>query len=544
MTIRHALRRALSEARSRAIEAGDIRLPEGVAPDTLPPVSVEQPARAEHGDYASNAAMQLAPLARANPMQLADGLRRHLQPPPGVAEVTVERPGFINLRLDPRWLAGQVGAVLADGPSWGRSDVAGGQAVNVEYISANPTGPLHIGNARGGFIGDVLANVLDATDHRVTREYYVNNAGSQIRDFGESVYLARTGQSGEAGYRGEYIQRLANDVPAEVIAAVNPLEAIGEWAWNRVFDDIKATLARLGMRFDVYKSETELHAAGEVERGVALLRERGWVYDADGAVWFRATAFGDEKDRVLIRSNGAPTYFAADVAYLLDKFERGFDRLVYILGPDHHGDVARLKGACAALGHDPERMEIIIYQHVSLAGGAKMSKRAGTFVSLDELVEEVGVDATRFFFSMRSSSQHLEFDLELAKRQSNENPVYYVQYAHARCCSILGKAAEMEVAIDASQAGRLLKHPSELGLIRHLVRLPEVVEDAAERRETHELPRYCMETASAFSAFYRDCRVLSDDVELSRTRLTLVDATRQVLANALGLLGISAPRSM
>jgi len=542
-TIRTELRDAVAAARDRAVAAGELQ----VGDSARPPIVITEPARPEHGDYATNVAMQLAPIVRAAPLQIAETLRRSLSLPAGVAEAIIEPPGFLNFRLDPGWVGSQVSTIRQAGGAFGRSEIGRGQRVNVEYISANPTGPLHIGNARGGFIGDVLASALEATGRRVTREYYVNDFGSQVRDFGESVYLARTGQSGEAGYKGEYIERIAAEVPDDVLASVNPLPAIGAWAWNRVFDDIKATLERLGMRFDVYTSERQLHDAGEVAEGIERLRAAGHVYEADGAIWFRATTFGDDKDRVLIRSNGAPTYFAADVAYLLDKFERGFDHLIYILGPDHHGDMARLKGATAALGHDPETMEIIIYQHVRLAGGAKMSKRAGTFVTLDELVSEVGPDATRFFFVMRSASQHLDFDLELAKSQSSENPVYYVQYAHARCCSILRLATERGVAAEESQAAELLRHPAEQALIRRLIALPDVIADAAERHATHELPRYAMEVASLFSQFYRDCHVLSDEpaeAAISSARLALVDATRQVLANLLGLLGVSAPESM
>ena len=542
-TIRTELRDAVAAARDRAVAGGELQIG-----DNAPPaIVVAEPARPEHGDYATNVAMQLAPIARAAPLQIAETLRRSLRLPAGIAEAVIEPPGFLNFRLDPGWVGSQVSIIRQAGATFGRSEIGRGQRINVEYISANPTGPLHIGNARGGFIGDVLASALEATGRRVTREYYVNDFGSQVRDFGESVYLARTGQSGEAGLKGEYIERIPAEVPDDVLASVNPLPAIGAWAWNRVFDDIKATLERLGMRFDVYTSERQLHDAGEVAEGIERLRAAGHVYEADGAIWFRATTFGDDKDRVLIRSNGAPTYFAADVAYLLDKFERGFDHLIYILGPDHHGDMARLKGATAALGHDPEAMEIIIYQHVRLAGGAKMSKRAGTFVTLDELVSEVGPDATRFFFVMRSASQHLDFDLELAKSQSSENPVYYVQYAHARCCSILRLATERGVAADESQAAELLRHPAEQALIRRLIALPDVIADAAERHATHELPRYAMEVASLFSQFYRDCHVLSDEpaeAAISSARLALVDATRQVLANLLGLLGVSAPESM
>ncbi|MDQ3880707.1 MAG: arginine--tRNA ligase, partial [Chloroflexota bacterium] len=515
-----------------------------------------------HGDFATNAAMRLAPLARANPMELAERLRRHVTLPEGVSETSVARPGFVNFRLDPAWVTRQVAAVIGAGASYGRVGAPaddGARRVNVEFISANPTGPLHIGNGRGAFVGDALASVLEATGHAVTREYYVNDYGSQIRDFGQSVYLARTGQSGEAGYRGEYIRQLAADVPGEIVSARNPLEGIGEFAWNRILDDIRRTVERLRIRFDVWKSESELHRAGLVAEGLRRLRDAGHTYEADGALWFRATAFGDDKDRVLVRSNGEPTYFAADVAYLLDKFGRGFDRLVYVLGPDHHGDVARLKGAAAALGYDAAAVEILIYQHVRLVREGQevsMSKRAGTFVTLDELVDEVGVDATRFFFTARSATQHLDFDLDLAKRQSNENPVYYVQYAHARCSSILRQAAARGVPVDAASGGvelngvdgagalELLVHPAEQTLIKKLLELPEVIGDAAARRETHELPRFCQDLASVFSQFYRDCQVLTEDGVLTSARLALVRATRLVLADTLGLLAIEAPDQM
>jgi arginyl-tRNA synthetase len=539
--IREQIRAALADARRRAIEAGDLPAP---ADAELPPIAVEHPARAEHGDYATNAAMQLAPIARANPMQIAETLARHLERPDGVAEISVERPGFVNFKLDPAWVGGQVGAILQAGEAFGRSAIGQGRSVNLEYISANPTGPLHIGNARGGFIGDAMASVLAATGHAVTREYYVNNAGKQVRDFGESLYLARTGQSGDAGYTGAYIRELAGQAPDEVVGSVNPLEAIGEWGWNRVYDDIKATLGRLRMEFEIYRSDLELAQEGKVTAGIERLRESGHVYDSEGAVWFRSTAFGDDKDRVLVRSSGEPTYLAGDVAYMIDKFERGFDDLVYIWGPDHHGTVPRMKAVAVALGFEPDRVQFIIHGYVRLANGQKMSKRAGTLITLDELIDEIGPDATRFFMTMRSATQHLELDLELAGKQSNENPVYYVQYAHARCSSILRNAAEQDVAADPTAGAEVLTHPAEQALIRRLLALPEVVVDAAVRRETHDLPFYCLETAQLFSAFYRDCRVLTDDARLSAARLALVQAARVVLANALGMFGVRAPDSM
>jgi arginyl-tRNA synthetase len=552
-SLREALRAALESARDRAEAAGDLGRPDGAA---WPPIGLDRPGRPEHGDYATNAAMQLAPVVRDAPMRIAETLRRHLGLPAGVADVEIAPPGFINLRLDPAWVAGQVGAILAAGDDFGRVRVAQPRTINVEFVSANPTGPLTVGNARGAFVGDLLCRVLEGVGHHVTREYYFNDFGSQVTNLGRSVLARRTGDSvPEDGYHGEYVAELAARIPEQVWTdatgpAADAGEVLGRWASEEIRGGIEASLARLGVRFDVWTGEGSLHDEGWVSRAVDQLRAGGHVFQADGATWFRSTAFGDDKNRVIFRSSGAPTYFASDIGYLAQKFSRGFDELVYVWGEDHHGTVARVRNAAEAMGHDRDAVQMILIAWVRFVRGGEvdsMSKRSGEFVSLDELLEEIGADAARWFFGSRAASSGIDFDIELAKRQSSENPVYYVQYAHARCSSILRKAADAGLVPDPSATAGLLAHPAEQALIRRLLALPEVVGDAAERRETHELTHYLLETAQLFSAFYRDCRVLPEtDAErpLSRARLALTDAARQVLANGLALLGISAPETM
>jgi arginyl-tRNA synthetase len=552
-SLRQTLRAAVADALDRAVAAGDLRLPEGA---TLPEIRIERPARPEHGDFASNAAMQLAPVVHAAPIQIAEVLRSHLGTPSGIDEVSVAPPGFINLHLDPAWVAGSVATIREGGPAFGRVQVAAPHRINVEFVSANPTGPLTVGNARGAFVGDLLSRVLEAVGHEVTREYYFNDFNAQVRNLGLSVLARHEGREvPEDGYHGDYVNEVATLVPDELwqqAAApdADPGEVLGRWASEQVRAGIEASLAVLGVRFDVWKSEGSLHAEGWVERALDQLRSTGDIYDEDGATWFRATAYGDDKDRVVIRSNGQPTYFASDIGYLAEKFSRGFNELVYLWGEDHHGTVARNKAAAQALGFKAEHVQYLLMAWVRFVRDGLevgMSKRAGEFVSLDELLAEIGADAARWFFGSRAPATGIDFDIELAKKQSAENPVYYVQYAHARCSSILRNGVAAGVTADASGAARLLRHPAEQTLIRHLLDLPDVVADAADRRETHELTRYLLESAQMFSQFYRDCRVLSEDPaerQLSEARLALTDATRTVLANGLGLLGITAPESM
>jgi len=420
-------------------------------------------------------------------------------------------------------------------------------------VSANPTGPLTIGNARGAFVGDLLCRVLEAGGQSVTREYYFNDSGAQVSNLGASVVAVRRSQPiPEEGYHGAYVEDLAREVPDEVwVAAEAPgadaADVVGRWAAGRVRAGIEASLERLGVHFDVWKSEGSLHAEGWVERAIERLRAGGHIYEQDGALWFRSTAFGDDKDRVIIRSDGRPTYFAADIGYVTEKFSRGFDHLIYIWGADHHGTVARLRNAAQAMGYDVDAVQVLLYSWVRfIRDGVEisMSKRAGEFITLDELLEEVGVDAARWFFASRAATTGIDFDIELAKKESADNPVYYVQYAHARIASILRKAADTGLA-PAINVDGLLGGVPEAALARAIVRFPEVVEDAARSEETHGVTAYATELATQFHAFYRDARVVdASEPERSSGRLALVSAARSTLANALGLLGISAPEAM
>ena len=557
--IRTQVRDAVRRAWDAAVGHGSLAAPDG---DGTPPaeVEIERPAKPEHGDLASNLAMKLARPYRRAPLDIARAIAAEIEAESGdpaiaspIASVDVAPPGFLNLRVSDRALEATIERVLADPAGWGRVPPIRPRRVNVEFVSANPTGPLTIGNARGAFVGDLLCRVLEAGGQTVTREYYFNDSGGQIDKLGASVAAARRGEPvPEDGYHGEYVANLAASVPADVAAAADAPGAdaaavLGHWAAGQVRSQIEASLERLGVHFDVWKSEGSLHAEGWVDRAIERLRAGGHVYEEDGALWFRSTAFGDDKDRVIIRSNGQPTYFAADLGYVTEKLSRGFDHLIYIWGADHHGTVARLRNAATAMGFDAEAVQVLLYSWVRFVRDGvevSMSKRAGEFLTLDELLAEVGVDAARWFFASRAATTEIDFDIELAKRQSNENPVYYVQYAHARIASILRKAAEAGLVPAANVADRLAGAP-EAALARAVVRFPEVVEDAVQSEETHGVTAYATELATQLHAFYRDARVVDpDEPDLSAARLALVAATRTTLANALGLLGISAPDSM
>ena len=551
--VRDELRRAVEQA----VAAG--ALPVAATGPEAPPIEIERPADARHGDLASNVAMKLARPCRMAPLAIGAAivaeLERHVaeDPTAPIASVQLAPPGFLNLRLADHALESTIEGALRAGPAWGRVSDAAPRSVNVEFVSANPTGPLTIGNARGAFIGDLLSRVLEAGGQRVTREYYFNDAGAQIRNLGASVAAVRRGDAPpEDGYRGAYVQELAADVPPETLVAAGEADAdeadvLGRWAAGRVREGIEASLARLGVHFDVWTSEGRLHEEGWVQRGIERLRERGHLYEQDGALFFRATDFGDDKDRVIIKSNGWPTYFAADIGYVTEKLSRGFDHLIYIWGADHHGTVARVRGAAAAMGYDVDKVQILLYSWVRFVRDGvevSMSKRAGEFITLDELLGEVGVDAARWFFASRAATSAIDFDIELAKKQSSENPVYYVQYAHARIASILRKAADAGLQPADSLRGVLAGAP-EAALARAVVRFPEVVEDAVAAEETHGITAYATELATTFHAFYRDARVVDpEEPARSAGRLALAEAARVTLANALGLLGISAPDSM
>ncbi len=556
--VRTVVRQAVRSAWQRAIDAGT--LPS--VPHEGPPVDVEveRPADPAYGDFASNLALKLARPYGRPPLEIALALAAALDGGAGsTGDVAVLRsavaaaPGFLNLALDDAFVAAQVGEILSAAERYGLVAAAAAQRIDVEFVSANPTGPLHVGNARGAFVGDFLCRILEAGGHAVTREYYFNDSGNQVRELGESVRRARAGESIEdAPYRGDYVLTLGREVPQAVSDAAeragdDAAWVYGRWASQRIRQAIEESLARLDVRFDVWRTEGELYRDGWVDRALERLAATATTYEADGALWFRSTAYGDEKDRVLRRSEGSGTYFNADVGYLEEKFSRGFDRLIYVWGADHHGTIARLRGAAEALGHPAETVEVLLYSWVRFIRGGRevsMSKRGGTFVTLDELLDEVGIDAARWFFASRGHTSPVDFDIELAKRQAPENPVYYVQYAHARIASILRVAAERGLAPRPDLVG-LLRDDVELGLARALLRLPEVVEDGAARRETHELTTYAQDLAATFHAFYRDRRVVDPTApEVSGARLALVEATRLVLANTLALLGISAPESM
>ena len=561
-TLRGAAREAVRAALVRAIETS--RLPDNPETQTAE-IEVSRPAKPEHGDLASNLALRLARPLRLAPLAIASALAESLtdilssDPGAAIGAADAASPGFLNLRFSDAAIEVVVDQARRDPASWGRvassSEADAGRHVNVEFVSANPTGPLTVGNARGAFVGDLLARVLEAGGQRVTREYYFNDSGAQVRNLGASVLAIREGREiPEDGYHGEYVADLAAELPeelgtpgADAAAEEERAWAAGRWASTRIRRGIEATLESLGARFDVWTTEGSLVERGWVQRAIDRLRDGGHLYEQDGATWFRSTGFGDDKDRVVIRSNGSLTYFAYDIGYVTEKFSRGFDHLIYIWGADHHGTVARLRNAAEAMGFDKSKVEMILTGWVHFLQDGKelsMSKRAGTFITLDDLLAELGTDAARWYFASRGANVNMDVDLELAKRQSSDNPVYYVQYAHARSASILRKAAETGLATAPSVAGSL-GGEAEGTLAWFVARLPEVVEDAAAAQETQGITTYATELATAFHAFYRDARVVDpDEPERSAKRLALVDATRISLANALALLGVSAPEAM
>jgi arginyl-tRNA synthetase len=551
-SIRDQVRAAVADAWSRAEANGALPLP---AEGARPTVELDRPSHPEHGDFASNLALKLARPLRMAPPAIATALAAELASvdPTLIAASEPAGPGFVNLRLADAALERVIDGIAADSSGWGRV-AAGPDAtkVNVEFVSANPTGPLTVGNARGAFAGDLLSRVLEAAGQRVTREYYFNDSGTQVYNLGLSVLAVKNDAPvPEDGYHGDYIADLAKELPAAVLATSRTDEdrawAAGRWASDRIRAGIEASLDALGVHFDVWTTEGSLHEHGWVDQAIERLREGGHLYEQDGALWFRSTAFGDDKDRVVIRSNGQPTYFAADLGYVTEKFSRGFDHLIYIWGSDHHGTVARNRNAAEAMGFDREHVEMLLTGWVRFIRDGQevsMSKRAGTFVTLDELLAEVGVDAARWIFGSRGTNVDIDFDIELAKKQSNDNPVYYVQYAHARIASILRKGADSGLAPASSVSGILGGIP-EAALSRQLIRFPDVVADGAAAHEVHGVTTYATELATAFHAFYRDARVVDpDEPERSSKRLTLVQATQITLASALALLGISAPESM
>jgi arginyl-tRNA synthetase len=541
------------DALAAAVGAGEVALPDGLPAE----VRIERPRSKEHGDYATNLALQLARPAGTAPRALAELLAARLRAVDGVARVDVAGPGFLNITLT----ASSQGALARDiveaGAAYGRSEAASAQRLNLEFVSANPTGPVHIGHVRWAAVGDALGRVLDAAGAAVTREYYFNDAGAQIDRFAESLMAAARGQpTPEDGYAGAYVEEIAAQVVARrpgVLALSEP-DASAVFRVEGVdlmFDEIKQSLHEFGVDFDVYLNEKSLHDKGELDDALDRLGDRGRTYEQGGAVWLRTTDFGDDKDRVLRKSDGSWTYFAADCAYYLDKRERGFDRCIYMLGADHHGYVGRLRAVAACFGDDPDRtVEVLIGQMVNLVkDGApvRMSKRAGTVVLMADLVEAVGVDAARYALARYSTDSPIDLDLDLWARQTDENPVFYVQYAHARLSSILRNARDLGVEL-GELVPELLDHEREGDLLGVLGEFPRVVATAAELREVHRVARYLEVLAGTFHRFYDVCRVLprgdEEPTDLHRARLWLVEATRVVLGNGLGLLGVSAPERM
>jgi arginyl-tRNA synthetase len=526
----------------------------------LPTPELLAPKQRDHGDFATNVALGIAKRAGRPPRDVAQAIVDALEPAPFLERAEVAGPGFVNLFTTDDWLHEALREIVARGEAYGRSDPHGRRA-QVEFVSANPTGPLTLGHARNAAIGDALARMLEADGWSVEREYDFNDAGGQMDRFGASVearFLQLAGREAEVpddGYHGAYVEELAREIleaeGPELVDLPGPERFLRMRAEGvaRVLRWIEATLERFGVRFDVYFRESELAAKGEIEAAVERLRRSGAAYEADGATWFRSTDFGDDKDRVVVRSNGQHTYFGADAAYIVDKFSRGFDHLVYVLGADHHGDVARLRGAAEALGFDGDAVEIVIYQWVAFLRDGEpvpMGKRSGNFITLDRLIDEVGVDAARFQLLLFSNDATINFDIEAVKRQSMDNPVYYVQYGHARIASILAKAAREGVGLaPVNEADlSLLATDAETDLLRSLAEVPDLIGYAADLRAPHRIAHAAHDLAARFHRFYTDCRVVSDDAALTQARLWLATGTKQVLANLLGLLGVSAPETM
>ncbi|MBA4395956.1 MAG: arginine--tRNA ligase [Syntrophus sp. (in: bacteria)] len=527
-----------------------------------PVIEVELTKDPAHGDYATNLAMILASREKKNPRLLAGMLSEAIADTEGIlAGVEIAGPGFMNFSIRTEAWVKELTAVHAQRERYGMMEFGRGKTVQVEFVSANPTGPLHIGHARGAVVGDITANLLAAAGYAVSREYYINDAGNQMHNLGRSLWYRYREQMGhsvefpEGCYRGDYMKELASQMVAadgdawlaKTEEAVIP--AFTEYAAGAILEGIKQDLQSFGVTFDCYFSERDLYRDNSVGRLLAELQEKGFVYREGEALWFKTTAFGDDKDRVVVRQNAEPTYFAADIAYHANKYQRGFDQVIDIWGADHHGYISRLYAGIQALGRSPDDLKIILVQLVSLLRDGKpvaMSTRSGEFVTLREVIDEVGRDAARYNFMMRRSDSHLDFDLELAKKQSNENPVFYVQYAHARICSIQRMAQERgyRTPADAEAAMRCLKLPEEIDLIKAVTRFPELMEGAVKALEPHRLTYYLNELAALLHSYYNKNKVLSEDQAMSEARLYLVESVRIVLTNALKLLGVSTPERM
>jgi arginyl-tRNA synthetase len=565
-------------------------------PGTTPTITLDRTRQKDHGDFATNIALILAKAAKLKPRELAEKIVAALPASPEVAKVEIAGPGFINFFLTPAAYQAVVPEILRAGETYGRSDIGAGQNIMVEFVSANPNGPLHVGHGRGAAYGDSLARLLKAAGYSVHTEYYINDAGRQMDILAVSVWLRYLELCGEPvvfpvnGYRGDYVRDIARDLraqagealrqPAKQVFSALPLDEgqgeggdkevhidalieraralLGDDGYARVhaagldamLANIREDLREFGVQYDEWFSEKSLMTSGAVEHAMAVLKERGHLYEKEGALWFRSSAFGDEKDRVVVRENGVTTYFASDIAYHLNKVERGFSHCIDIWGADHHGYVPRVRAALTAMGKEADWLTVLLVQFAILfRGGQKvqMSTRSGSFVTLRELREEVGNDAARFFYVLRKSEQHMDFDLDLAKSQSNDNPVFYIQYAHARICSVFRQLKEKGLSYGGDPKAAqldLLRESHEENLLNRLARYPEVVEEAARSYEPHQVAYYLRDLATDLHAYYNAHQFLLEEPALREARLTLIDATRQVLGNGLRLLGVSAPESM
>ncbi len=543
----------MTQAASEAQRAG--KLP-AVA---LPEVYLERPQNPEHGDYASSLPLKLARTTGTKPMTIAEDLVRRMAPGAEIHSIIAVPPGFINFTLKSNWLTNQIELILLAGAEYGNIDLGRGSRVQIEFVSVNPTGPLHVGHGRGAILGSTLANVLTAAGYSVEKEYYINDAGSQMDAFYHSLYARYQQCWGVAaemppnGYLGSYMVDLAKEVIAEeggrflTLPEPEAVSSLGQFGLDKILKQIKADLQSLGVSFDVWFSECSLYEQGQFQTAMSLLRQGDYLAEKEGATWFVSAAPGEDKDNVVIRGDGSPTYFAADIAYHYNKFlERKFDKVINIWGADHQGHVPRMKAVVGALGINPERLQVIISQMVTLRRGQELiriSKRSGDIITLRELIEEVGSDACRFFFLSRSADSQMDFDLELAKKQSADNPVYYVQYAHARIASILRLAEQSGIKYDEGNVSWLTTEP-ELTLIRRLLLLPELVETVARTLEPHHITYYAQDLATVFHSFYKQCRVISQDEALTKARLKLVAAAKIVLARTLHLMGMNAPEQM
>jgi len=554
--VRDRIQEMVAEAIDRARQEGAIQL------ESMPEILVERPGNPDHGDFATSLPLRLARATRINPLQLAETLAGFIPAAAEVKRVEAAHPGFINFYLDDSWIQSQVEAVRQAGDQYGNVPSGEGKPVMVEFVSVNPTGPVHVGHTRGAVLGSALANTLDAAGYQVTREYYVNDAGTQMEAFYRSVYarylelLGKEFEFPSNGYAGDYIYDLAReiaDVEGDRFVDMEESQAvreIGDVAREKMVALIRDDLQEIGVGFDNWFSERSLYGNQEYEQAMDLLRENNYLSERENALWFNSTMLGDDKDNVVVRSSGEPTYFASDIAYHYNKFvKRQFDHVIDIWGADHQGHVPRMKAAVEALGIEPDDLTVLISQMVTLKRGSEVvraSKRTGDFITLRELAEEVGSDACRYFFLARSPSTQMEFDLELAKKESSENPVYYIQYAHARNVSILNLARSRD--IDWSQGDvSLLTDPNELNLIRTMIRLPELVDQMARSLEPHHLPHYAMELATAFHWFYENCRVISanaEDNDITLARLKLVESAQIVFRRSLELMGMTAPERM